>query len=133
MKSTKILMMAAAIGLGLATLTASADEARDFSRYTNEELVQMRGQMHIASAAERKQFRAEMQQRARALSPEERAEQGFGLGNRRRAGQSEPGHRGPGRAEREPRLERQSGDFGRGYESRNRQGRRDGSGPECNR
>ncbi len=46
--------------------------ARDFSKYTTEELASMRGTLGDASSEEREAFRAEWQRRLENMTPEER-------------------------------------------------------------
>lgn len=75
----------------------------DFARYSNEELVQKRTQVGEMSEAERERFRTEMQQRTRAITPEER---GTGeLQRERQRAHSVDGY-GQGYGQREPRQAR---------------------------
>lgn len=138
MKARKRLLIVAALGLStahLAPVLAVADE--DFSRYTNEELVQKRAQVREMSDADRELFRAEMQKRSQAMSREER--ESLGIGGPRRGAADEQGNR-EGDAQKEPQRKRASEDneqgqgelrrerqraedvhgYGRGYESRQR-------------
>jgi hypothetical protein len=128
MKASAMTMLLASLGLGAAMLVpgaASADE--DFGRYTNEELVQMRTRAGEMSDAERTQYRAEMQKRVQAMSPEERARLGVGPGGEGAPGQrtrsAEDNTQGQGSLERErarTEAESQAG-FGQGYEQRDRE------------
>jgi hypothetical protein len=105
MNARKTLAILATLGMSAAYLApaiASAQEAEDFSRLTNQELVQTRARVGEMSEAEQARFRAEMQQRSRAMTQEERETLGIG-GTQRRAG----GQEGAG--------------FGQGYEQREQQ------------
>jgi hypothetical protein len=129
MKARKRLLAIAALGLGaayLAPVMVVAEE--DFSRYTNEELVQKRAQVGEMSAEERDRFRAEMRQRARAMTPEERASLGIGNARRGAAGedgevrrqgpQGEQGERGAGELQRERQRVHSADGYGQGYGQR---------------
>ncbi|MFU8820671.1 MAG: hypothetical protein ACNA8G_03850 [Gammaproteobacteria bacterium] len=105
MNARKTLAILATLGMSAAYLApaiASAQEVEDFSRLTNQELVQTRARVGEMSEAEHARFRAEMQQRARTMTQEEREALGIG-GTQRRAG----GQDGAG--------------FGQGYEQREQQ------------
>lgn len=119
-------MAVAALGLGaayLAPVMGAAEE--DFTRYTNEELVQKRAQVGEMSEAERERFRTEMQQRTRSMTPEERASLGIGGGRRGAAGedgearrQGKQGERGAGESQREHQRVHSADGYGQGYEQR---------------
>jgi len=64
--------------------------AEDFTRYSNEELVQQRSQVQNLGEADRLRYREEMQNRARNMSAEERGRLGIG----RDGAQTEGTHRG---------------------------------------
>ena len=49
-------------------LSGAALAEQDFSKYTNEEMVQMRSQVRTMNEADRAQFQAEMQKRTRTMS-----------------------------------------------------------------
>lgn len=126
MKARKTLLAVAALGLGaayLAPVMVVAEE--DFSRYTNEELVQKRAQVGEMSTAERERFRAEMRQRAQAMTPEERASLGIGNARRGAAGeggevrrQGRQGERGAGEVQRERQRVHSTDGYGQGYGQR---------------
>jgi Spy/CpxP family protein refolding chaperone len=61
-------IMMAALFLG----TASTAAAADYSRYSNDELLRMRGTMRNADVEERTAYRNEWQKRAASMNPEER-------------------------------------------------------------
>jgi hypothetical protein len=67
------------------TLTAYGAFSADYSRYTTEELSNMRGTMQNATNEERETFRAEWQKRLQNMTQEERQEY---MGN--------PAKKGPG-------------------------------------
>lgn len=80
----------------MALLRGGAALAEDFSRYTNEEMLQKRNEVRNMSDADRQAFRAEMQNRMRNMSEDEReqfrANAGAGQGSRDGSG----GQRGSG-------------------------------------
>jgi len=86
----------------------AAMAAEDFTRYSNEELVQQRSQVQNMGEADRLRYHEEMQQRAQKMTPEERSR--LGIGRDAAAGQ------GTQTRERQ-RAESRDG-YGRGYESR---------------
>lgn len=105
MNARKTLAILATLGMSAAYLApaiASAQEAEDFSRLSNQELVQTRARVGEMSAAEQARFRAEMQQRARTMTQEERESLGIG-GTQRRAGGQEGAGFGQGYEQREQR------------------------------
>ena len=58
-------------------LSGAALAEQDFSKYTNEEMVQMRSQVRTMNEADRAQFQAEMQKRTRTMSAAERQQLGL--------------------------------------------------------
>ena len=160
MNASKTLAILATLGMSAAYLApaiASAQEAEDFSRLTNQELVQTRARVGEMSEADQARFRAEMQQRARTMTQEERETLGIG-GTQRRAGGQEGAGFGKGYEQREQQQEQtkaqaqtrteagadrgqgemtrerqrlESGrerGYGRGFESRREGGGREGGG-----
>jgi hypothetical protein len=117
-----VAITAAAIG----PLTAMA--AEDYTRSSNEELVQQRSLVQNLGEADRLRDREAMQQRAQNVTAEERS--GLGVGRDDAAGQttqtrervrtSEDNDRGQGelKRERERAEQHDAGSYGRGYESR---------------
>ncbi len=111
---------------GLGPLAAMA--ADDYTRYSNEELVQQRSVVQNLGEAERLRYREEMQQRAQNMTAEERSQLGVGRDattgqatqTRERVRTGEDNDRGQGELKRErTRSEQGSSDgYGRGYESR---------------
>jgi hypothetical protein len=131
MTGRKTLVMVTTLGLGAANLApviVIADE--DFSRLSNEKLVQVRTQVPEISEADQARFRTEMQQDSQAPSMEERQSLGPGSARRgsvddesaarrqlRSGGQNEHGES----ALQRDRQRLYSGDrFGQGYEQRDR-------------
>ena len=117
-RSVVVAFTAAAFG----PLAAMA--AEDFTRYSNEELVQRRNEVQNLGEADRLRYREEMQQRTQNMSPEERRRLGIGRddaaaqGTQAREHTGEDRDRGQGEMKRE-RQRVESGDgYGRGYESR---------------
>ena len=108
----------------LSPLTAMA--AEDYTRYSNEELVQLRSQTQNMGEADRLRYREEMQTRTRNMSAEERSRLGVGQDDaqktqtRERTRTGEDNTNGQGELTRErTRTEQRDGDsYGRGYESR---------------
>lgn len=125
MKISSLMAAVAAVVLGAGGLSPAVVRAdEDFTRYTNEELVQQRTRVRDMDQADRTRYRDEMQSRAQHMSAAERERLGIdergapaGAGEgRTRAG--EDNDRGQGEMERE-RQRSESGDgYGRGYESR---------------
>jgi len=102
----------------------AAMAAEDFTRNSNEELVQRRNEAQNLGEADRLRYREEMQQRTQNMSPEERRRLGIGQddaaaqGTQARERTGEDRDRGQGEMKRE-RQRVESGDgYGRGYESR---------------
>jgi hypothetical protein len=97
---------------------------QDFSRYSNEEMVQQRSQINNMSKADQVRFQAEMQTRLRHMSEAERAHLGIdGNGQAAQDAQlrqrlNENNDRGHGELRRERlRFENDNG-YGRGFGSR---------------
>jgi len=69
-------------GMGAAALVLvlapTAGWATDYSTYSTDELMAMRGTLRNAPAEEREQFRTEVHKRIQEMSPEELATYGFG-------------------------------------------------------
>ncbi|MGD2062126.1 MAG: hypothetical protein PVF51_00945 [Nitrospirota bacterium] len=69
-------------GMGTAavvlTLAPATGWAADYSSYSTDELMALRGTLRDAPAEEREQFRTEVQKRIQEMSPEELAAYGFG-------------------------------------------------------
>lgn len=112
------------------TASGLALAAEDFTRLSNEELIQRRAEVRNMSEDDRTRFREEMQTRARDMTPEERNRAGFGRGvddgpvgdearmRQRTGADNEHGH---GEQHRErTRTEAGSGGYGQGYEARQR-------------
>jgi uncharacterized membrane protein YgcG len=104
----------------------AAMAAEDFTRYSNEELVQQRSHVQNLDEADRLRYREEMQRRAQNMTPEERSRLGIGRDDtagqgtqtRERVRSGEDNDRGQGETKRE-RQRAGSGDgYGRGYEVR---------------
>ncbi|HWR88235.1 MAG TPA: hypothetical protein VN277_07440 [Acidiferrobacterales bacterium] len=86
----------------------AAMAAEDFTRYSNEELVQQRSQVQNMGEADRLRYREEMQRRAQNMTPEERSR--LGIGPDDAAGQG---------VQKRKRQRAGGGDgYGRGYEAR---------------
>jgi hypothetical protein len=104
----------------------AAMAAEDFTRYSNEELVQQRSQVQNMGEADRLHYREEMQQRAQNMTPEERSR--LGIGRDDAAGQGaqtrdqvrsgEDNDRGQGEMKRERQRAESDDGYGRGYEAR---------------
>jgi hypothetical protein len=111
-----VAFMAAAFG----PLAAMA--AEDFTRYSNEELVQQRSRVQNMDEADRLRYREEMQQRVQNMTPEERSRLGVGpddaagQGTQTRSG--EDNERGQGEKKRKRQRVESDDGYGRGYESR---------------
>jgi hypothetical protein len=69
-------------GMGTAALALAlvpaASWATDYSSYSTDDLMAMRGTLRNAPAEEREQFQTEVHKRVQQMSPEELAEYGFG-------------------------------------------------------
>jgi hypothetical protein len=61
--------------------SATAQDATDYSALSTEQLIQMRSEVRNMSADEHTRFRAEMQSRARSMTPEQREQAGLGPRN----------------------------------------------------
>lgn len=61
--------------------SATAQDATDYSALSTEQLIQMRSEVRNMSADEHARFRAEMQSRARSMTPEQREQAGLGPRN----------------------------------------------------
>jgi len=103
----------------------AAMAAEDFSRYSNEELVQLRSQAQNMGESDRLRYREEMQQRTRYMSPEERTRLGVdrdaaaqGTQARERTGEDNDRGQGETKRERDRAEQRNAGGYGSGYESR---------------
>jgi hypothetical protein len=115
-----VAITAAAIG----PLTAMA--AEDYTRSSNEELVQQRSLVQNLGEADRLREREAMQQRAQNMTAEERSGVGRDAAadqttqTRERVRTSEDNDRGQGelKRERERAEQHDAGSYGRGYESR---------------
>jgi len=125
MKTNALTAVAAATVLGVAVLAPSGASAeQDFSRLTNEELVQQRAQVRSMSEADRARFREEMQKRVPSMNAEERER--LGIGGRGQGTQddttrprtNEDNDRGQGEMKRERRRTESGDGYGRGYEAR---------------
>lgn len=106
----------------------AAMAAEDYTRYSNEELVQQRSLVENLGEADRLRYREEMQSRAQNMSAEERSQLGVGRDDaaaqgtqaRERTRSAEDNDHGQGelQRERERAEQRDAGSYGRGYESR---------------
>ena len=102
--------------------------AEDFTRYSNEELVQRRSQAQDMNETDRLRYREEMQTRTQNMSAEERNRLGIGRDGaaaqgtqtRERVRTGEDNERGQGelKRERERAERRDASGYGSGYESR---------------
>lgn len=116
----------------------AAIAAEDFTRYSNEELVQQRSQVQNLGEADRLQYREEMQNRAQNMSAEERSRLMVGRDDtaaqetqaRERVRTAEDNDRGQGetKRERERTEQRDAGSYGSGYEARQSGGASGGHG-----
>ena len=104
----------------------AAMAAEDYTRYNNEELVQQRSLVQNLGEADRLRDREAMQQRAQNMTAEERSgggrdgAAGQTTQTRERVRTSEDNERGQGelKRERERAEQHDTGNYGRGYESR---------------
>ena len=119
-------VMAVCTVAGFGPIVAMA--AEDFTRYSNEELVQLRRQAQNMSEADRLRYREEMQTRTQNMSAEERnrlgvgrdaaAAQGTQTRERTRSGEDNTSGQGELKRERTRSEQGSSDGYGRGYESR---------------
>lgn len=108
----------------LSPLAAMA--AEDYTRYSNEELVQLRSQAQNMGEADRLRYREEMQTRTQNMSAEERNRLGVGQDDaqktqtreRTRTGEDNTNGQGTQTRERTRTEQRDADGYGRGYESR---------------
>lgn len=73
-ESTRLAALVSAIAFAAGL---SATEPTDFSTYSTDDLVQLRSQVQNMNEEDRLRFLMEMQRRARAMTPEQRAEAGI--------------------------------------------------------
>ena len=119
---TKQLKIASLI-LGLTLLSVPAWAASDFSKYTTEEMHEMRGTMQNATEKERNAFQHEWQRRMREMPVEDRSKYS-GKGRKEQADWSSPGKgqgQGKGQGKKSGNAYRyghgKSDDAGSGYGS----------------
>jgi uncharacterized membrane protein YgcG len=106
----------------------AAIAAEDFTRYSNEELVQQRSLVQNLGEADRLQYREEMQNRSQNMSAEERSRLMVGRDDtaaqetqareRTRTGEDNDRGQGETKRERERTEQRDASSYGSGYESR---------------
>jgi hypothetical protein len=133
MRSVRRGMAVAVVSAALGPVAALA--AEDFTRYGNEELVQLRNRAQSMDEADRLRYQAELQRRAQAMTPEERERLGIGGDQgprdgdtRERTRANADNERGRGELNRERQRTESGSGYGRGYETRQGRGGAAGSG-----
>jgi hypothetical protein len=127
MKMRTLAAATAVFTLGAGIIVPAVVHAeQDFTRYTNEELVQQRTQTRDMSEGDRTRYQEEMRKREQTMSAQERKRLGVDAGDqqaqgdqtRQRTRTSEDNTNGQGEMQRE-RVRSESGNgYGSGYESR---------------
>lgn len=115
-----VLIATALLGAFALAGNAAAQDATDYSALSNEQLIQMRSEERNMSSEDRARFRSEIQARAQNMTPEERAQSGFGPRNADSNGQGQERGQGQG-----TRTQKRDGSGGR---DRSADRKRDGSG-----
>lgn len=140
MKIIALATVAAAFAVGAGIIVPAVVQAeQDFSRNTNEELVQERAQIRNMSEGERARFEKEMQKRAQSMSEGERKRLGIddrgrpvtGDPSPQRTRTNEDNEHGQGELQRERQRVEGGDSYGSGYEARhgiNRSGNAGGMG-----
>lgn len=104
---------------------AAAQDATDYSAMSNEQLIQLRSEVRNMSAEDLARFRTEMQSRAQNMTPEERAQAGFGPRNADGNGQGQQTQKRDGTGDQDRAMDRKRD--GTGNQDRANDRRRDGS------
>ena len=129
MKTLAAAVAAVTLGAGIIAPTVVHAE-QDYTRYTNEELVQQRTQTRAMSEGDRARYQEELRQREQGMSAQERKRLGLDAGDppaqgdQTRQRTSEDNSNGQGELQRE--RTRTESSYGNGYESR-QSGSRSGS------
>ena len=113
------------LGAGIIVPTVAHAE-QDFTRYTNEELVQQRTQVRGMSDGDRIRYQEEMHKREQNMSAQERKRLGMDVSEQQAQGDQSLQHtrtgedntNGQGEMQRERVRTESSNGFGSGYESR---------------
>lgn len=121
-----VLTTAALLGAIAFAGSAVAQDATDYSTLSNEQLIQLRSEVRNMSADDQARFRTEMQSRARNMTPEERAQAGFGRRNADDNGQGQQTQKRDGTGDQDRAMDRKHD--GTGNKDRARDGSRYGDG-----